>query len=57
MHGHFGGRPLISAVLDQLLTYMKGRPGVWFARHDELARWVNERGIDELSYAARFGTA
>jgi peptidoglycan/xylan/chitin deacetylase (PgdA/CDA1 family) len=54
VHAHFGGRPLISAVLDQLLTYIKGHPGVWFARHDELAQWVNERRIDEIPYSARF---
>jgi peptidoglycan/xylan/chitin deacetylase (PgdA/CDA1 family) len=54
VHAHFGGRPLISAVIDQLLTYIKGHPGVWFARHDELAHWVNEHKIDEISYAERF---
>jgi len=54
LHGHFGGRPLISAVLDQVLRYITGHPGVWFARHDELARWVNERGIGEIAYAERF---
>ncbi len=54
VHGHFGGRPLLSAVLDQLLRYIAGHPGVWFPRHDELARWVNEHEIDEISYAERF---
>ena len=54
VHGHFGGRPLVAAVLDRILRYMKGHPGVWFPRHDELARWVNERGIVEIPYAERF---
>jgi allantoinase len=54
LHGHFGGRPLISAVLDQMLRYITGHPGVWFARHDEIARWVNDRKIDEIAYAERF---
>lgn len=54
VHAHFGGRPLISAVLDQLLCYIAGHPGVWFPRHDELANWVNEHGIDEITYAERF---
>jgi peptidoglycan/xylan/chitin deacetylase (PgdA/CDA1 family) len=40
MHCHFGGRPLMSAMLYELLHYMKGFPDVWFARHDEVARWV-----------------
>jgi peptidoglycan/xylan/chitin deacetylase (PgdA/CDA1 family) len=40
VHAHFGGRPLMSAMLHGLLRYMKGFPGVWFARHDEVARWA-----------------
>ncbi|MBM4261941.1 MAG: polysaccharide deacetylase [Deltaproteobacteria bacterium] len=40
VHAHFGGRPMMSAMLEKILTYMKGFPGVWFARHDEVARWV-----------------
>jgi peptidoglycan/xylan/chitin deacetylase (PgdA/CDA1 family) len=40
VHAHFGGRPLMSAMLHELLLYMKGFPGVWFARHDEVARWT-----------------
>ena len=54
VHAHFGGRPLISAVLDQILRYITGHPGVWFARHDDIARWVNECKIDEIAYAERF---
>lgn len=42
VHAHFGGRPLMSAMLAELLRYMRGFPGVWFARHDEAARWVLE---------------
>ena len=40
MHCHFGGRPMMSAMLSELLHYMQGFPDVWFARHDEVARWV-----------------
>jgi peptidoglycan/xylan/chitin deacetylase (PgdA/CDA1 family) len=40
VHCHFGGRPLMSAMLHELLRYMKCYPDVWFARHDEVARWV-----------------
>jgi len=40
VHAHFGGRPLMSAMLHELLNYMKGFPDVWFARHDEVARWT-----------------
>jgi peptidoglycan/xylan/chitin deacetylase (PgdA/CDA1 family) len=40
VHTHFGGRPMMSAMLYELLCYMKGFSDVWFARHDEVARWT-----------------
>ena len=43
VHAHFGGRPLMSAMLHELLRYMRGYPDVWFARHDEVARWIIEQ--------------
>ena len=43
VHAHFGGRPLMSAMLSELLHYMKGFSNVWFPRHDEVARWVLEQ--------------
>ncbi len=39
-HAHFGGRPLMTAMIAEVLKYMKGFSGVWFPRHDEIARWV-----------------
>jgi hypothetical protein len=57
MHGNFGGRPLVAAMLDKLLAYIKDHPGVWIPRHDELASWVNEREIDEIGYVERFPLA
>jgi peptidoglycan/xylan/chitin deacetylase (PgdA/CDA1 family) len=54
LHGNFGGRPLIAAMFDEVLTYMKAFPGVWFVRHDELARFVMEHQIDEWTYEQRF---
>jgi len=47
LHCHFGGRPLMAAQLDRILRYIKGFPGVWIVRHDELAQWVSERNIGE----------
>jgi peptidoglycan/xylan/chitin deacetylase (PgdA/CDA1 family) len=44
VHTHFGGRPLMSAMLYDLLRYMRGFPDVWFARHDEVARWTLDQG-------------
>ena len=40
VHAHFGGRPMMSAMLSELLHYLKGFPEAWFARHDTVARWV-----------------
>ncbi|MFQ5682770.1 MAG: polysaccharide deacetylase family protein [Candidatus Binatia bacterium] len=40
VHAHFGGRPLMSAILVEVLKYMRSFPGVWFARHDEVAEWM-----------------
>lgn len=40
VHAHFGGRPLMAAMLAEVLKYIKGFSGVWFAGHDEIARWV-----------------
>jgi peptidoglycan/xylan/chitin deacetylase (PgdA/CDA1 family) len=57
MHGNFGGRPLVAAMLDKLLSYIKDHPGVWVPRHDELASWINEHEIDEIDYLERFPVA
>jgi hypothetical protein len=54
IHCQFGGRPLITAVLQDVLTYISGLPDVWFARHDELARWALAENVDEHSYRSRF---
>lgn len=54
VHCHFGGRPLMSAVFDQLLRYFSQFPDVWFARHNELARWAIEGEVDEITNAQRF---
>jgi allantoinase len=53
-HCQFGGRPLISGIAHELLTKMKKTPGVWFARHEELARWALGRNVDETTYRSRF---
>lgn len=40
LHAHFGARPPLAAMLHAILTHVRGFEGVWFARHDELARHV-----------------
>jgi hypothetical protein len=54
IHCQFGGRPLITAVLQEVLTYISSLPDVWFARHDELARWALEQDVDAVTYRHRF---
>jgi allantoinase len=40
LHCQFGGRPMIQAAFDEVLTYLKSHDDVWFASHDELADWT-----------------
>jgi peptidoglycan/xylan/chitin deacetylase (PgdA/CDA1 family) len=40
MHPHVIGHRARVAMLDRLITYMKSRPGVWFATHEQIARYV-----------------
>ena len=54
LHAHFGGRPMIVSVFDQILKYFKKHPDVWFARHEELADWAMAQPSDENRYQDRF---
>ena len=54
IHCQFGGRPLITAVLQEVLKYIAKSRDVWFARHEELARWALASDVDEHSYRSRF---
>jgi allantoinase len=54
MHCQFGGRPLITAVMEELLGEFARSRNVWFARHEQLADWALERDEDELDYESRF---
>ena len=54
IHCQFGGRPLITAVLTELLKYMAQSREVWFSRHEELGDWALEAKVDEHSYRSRY---
>jgi len=54
LHCHFGGRPLIAAQFDRILKYIRGFPDVWIVRHDELAQWIFDQGIQEWKNEDRF---
>ncbi len=43
MHPHIVGHRHRIAMLDRLIQEMTSRPGVWFATHEEIARFVREQ--------------
>lgn len=43
LHPHVIGHRSRVAMLDELIAHMKSRPGVWFATHEQIARYVKER--------------
>lgn len=54
-HSHFGGRPVMTANIARVLEHISSQPGVWMARHDELAAWFRELGVDRITPAQQFG--
>ena len=40
LHDRIAGRPSYVRALDRFLGYARTKAGVWFARKDELARFV-----------------
>lgn len=42
LHCQFGGRPMMIAALDELLTYFKRCPDVWIASHAEVAQRLTQ---------------
>ena len=53
IHCQFGGRPLMTSVLQEILEYIAKSPDAWFARHEELADWAYAAGVDEHAYCSR----
>jgi allantoinase len=54
IHCQFGGRPLMTSVIQEILKYVGKSPDVWFARHAELAEWALAADADEHSYRSRY---
>ncbi|MDR3509549.1 MAG: polysaccharide deacetylase family protein [Caulobacteraceae bacterium] len=46
LHDRISGHANRVRVLDRFLTYARSKPGVWFARKDEIARWALEHRAD-----------
>jgi peptidoglycan/xylan/chitin deacetylase (PgdA/CDA1 family) len=43
LHPHVTGHRAPMRQLDQLVAYMKAKPGVWFATGEQIARYVKEQ--------------
>jgi hypothetical protein len=43
MHPHVTGHRSRIAALEKLILHMRARPGVWFATHEQVARYLKER--------------
>ena len=43
LHCRIIGKPSRSAALRQFLAYAKSKPGVWFTRRIDIARWWLEK--------------
>jgi hypothetical protein len=44
MHPQIIGHRSRMAMLEKLVQYMRSRPGVWFATHEQVARYARENG-------------
>jgi peptidoglycan/xylan/chitin deacetylase (PgdA/CDA1 family) len=49
LHCHWGGRPLMTAVVEELLDYLKGSKDVWFATNSEVAQFVRKNAIQSVN--------
>jgi allantoinase len=54
IHSQFGGRPLITAVLTELLKYMGKSRDAWFTTHEALAQWALKQDVDEHTFQSRY---
>jgi peptidoglycan/xylan/chitin deacetylase (PgdA/CDA1 family) len=53
IHAHFGGRPLIAAMLEKILDYFSRSEEVWLARHADIARLALEQQLDGVAAIAQ----
>ncbi len=57
MHPHHIGHRSRITILEEIIRLAKAMPGVWFATHEEIARWCARRGRSGLAFTARRGHA
>jgi len=49
VHAQLFGRAFGASVLEECIRYARRFSGVWFARRDDIARWVLKNGMTSLS--------
>ena len=47
MHPHISGHRSRIVAIDKLITYMKSKPGVWFATLEQIANYVKTSGANQ----------
>ena len=57
IHGHFGGRPVMSAIFYKVLQHLKGFSDVWFATHAEIAAWFRGLRVEQIPPDQRFSSS
>jgi hypothetical protein len=43
MHPHITGQRTRIRQLEELIVYMKSKPGVWFATAEQIAKWIQQQ--------------
>lgn len=54
IHSHWGGRPVMAAMLDKILRHCAQFSDVWFASSSDIADWVIKQDAKQLPYSERF---
>ncbi len=47
MHPHITGHRSRVAALEKLIVHMKSKPGVWFATHEQIARYAKQSAVND----------
>jgi peptidoglycan/xylan/chitin deacetylase (PgdA/CDA1 family) len=54
IHSHWGGRPVMAAMVKKIFAYYAQFSDVWFASSSEIAQWMIDQKVDGVPYDQRF---
>lgn len=54
IHSHWGGRPVMTAMLNKILQYYAQFSDIWFATSSDIADWMIKQEVKQLPYSERF---